>query len=188
MRAASHFFGRAAPHTAAVLHSIFLGDVVDGSIFVLFVDDDTAFANAAAHSFQSVGMQTLLLLGSGVGIDVFDNSIDVIITDIDLPARKPQGRRARLPKNRSPASALRFWHGALHIDRWYVDPGACRRPEHPGSPFLKLRLPLRDLVGVNVEVLRQLSHRVLAPDGSQRHLRLECRCVVPARASDHCVS
>jgi CheY-like chemotaxis protein len=107
MRAASHFSGRAAPHTAAVLHSIFLGDVVDGSIFVLFVDDDTAFANAAAHSFQSVGMQTLLLLGSGVGIDVFDNSIDVIITDIDLPARKPQGLTlAQMIKNKRPHAPI----------------------------------------------------------------------------------
>jgi DNA-binding NtrC family response regulator len=64
---------------------------VGGSIFVLFVDDDTAFANAAARSFQSAGMRTLLVLGSMVGNDVFDNSIDVIITDIKLPAREPQG-------------------------------------------------------------------------------------------------
>jgi hypothetical protein len=65
---------------------------------------------------------------------------------------------------------------------------ARRRPEHPGSPFLKLRLPLRNLVGMNVEVLRQFSHRVLAPDGGQRHLRLECRCVVPAGSSAHRIS
>jgi DNA-binding NtrC family response regulator len=80
---------------------------VDGSIFVLFVDDDTAFANAAARSFQSVGMRTLLVLGSGVGIDVLDNSIDVIITDIKLPAREPQGLTlAQMIKNKRPHAPI----------------------------------------------------------------------------------
>jgi hypothetical protein len=51
----------------------------------------------------------------------------------------------------------------LHIDRRRIRSGARHSAEHPGSPFLKLRLPLRHLVGVNVEVLRQLSQRVLAP-------------------------
>ena len=36
---------------------------------------------------------------------------------------------------------------------------------------------MRDLVGVNVEMLSQLGYRVLAPDGRQRHLCLEGRCV-----------
>ena len=86
MREASHLFGRGRPVIAPpVLHSIFLVGAVDGSIFVLFVDNDTAFANAAARSFQSVGMRTLLVLGSRVDIDVFDNFIDVIITDISMP-------------------------------------------------------------------------------------------------------
>jgi DNA-binding NtrC family response regulator len=80
---------------------------VDGSIFVLFVNDDTAFANAAARSFQSVGMRTQLVLGSGVGIDVFDNSIDVIITDIKLPARGPQGLTlAQMIKNKRPHAPI----------------------------------------------------------------------------------
>jgi hypothetical protein len=34
---------------------------------------------------------------------------------------------------------------------------------------------------MNVEGLRQFSNRVLAPDGGQRRLRLECRRLVPAR-------
>ena len=76
----------------------------------------------------------------------------------------------------------------LHIDGRRVGSDPRRRPEHPGGPFLKLRLPLRDLVGMNVEVLRQLSNRALAPDGGQRHFRLECRCVVPACSSAHRLS
>jgi len=38
--------------------------------------------------------------------------------------------------------------------------------QHLDCPFLKLHLPLRDLIGMNVEVLRKFSQRVLAPDGS----------------------
>jgi two-component system, NtrC family, response regulator len=81
---------------------------VGGSIFVLLVDDDTAFADAAARSFESVGMRTALALGSMVGIDVFDsNAIDVIITDIKLPASEPQGLALmRMIKNKRPHAPI----------------------------------------------------------------------------------
>jgi hypothetical protein len=39
------------------------------------------------------------------------------------------------------------------------------RPEHPGSSFEKQRLPGRDLVRVDIELLRQLGQRLLALDG-----------------------
>jgi DNA-binding response OmpR family regulator len=81
---------------------------VGGSIFVLFVDDDAAFANAAARSFESVGMRTLLVLNSRAGIDVFDsNPVDVIITDIKLPTRETQGLAlARMIKNKRPHAPI----------------------------------------------------------------------------------
>jgi DNA-binding response OmpR family regulator len=81
---------------------------VGASVFVLFVNDDAAFADAAARSFESVGMRTALVLGSTVGIDVFDsNAIDVIITDIKLPAGKAQGLAlARLIKNKRPHAPI----------------------------------------------------------------------------------
>src|SRR4051812_10171941 len=60
--------------------------------------------------------------------------------------------------------------------------------EYPGCPVEKLRLPLGDLVGMNVELLRQLGQRLLALDGGQSHLRLESRCVVPTWSSGHCFS
>jgi translation initiation factor IF-2 len=63
-----------------------------------------------------------------------------------------------------------------------------RRHEHADRSVEQLGLPLRDLVGVNVELLRQLSQCSIALDGSKRHLRLEGRCVVPARSSAHCLS
>jgi hypothetical protein len=47
---------------------------------------------------------------------------------------------------------------------------------------------LRDLIGVNVELLRQLGQRLLALDGGQSHFRLECRAVVPARSFRHRLS
>jgi CheY-like chemotaxis protein len=76
---------------------------VGGSVFVLFVDDDAAFADAAACSFESVGMRTVVALGSMAAIDVFDSdAIDVLITDIKLPAREPHGLAlARMIKNKN---------------------------------------------------------------------------------------
>src|SRR4051812_47686947 len=38
---------------------------------------------------------------------------------------------------------------------------------------------------MNIELLRQLSQRLLAPHGSQGHLRFESRRVVPAGSSAH---
>ena len=57
-----------------------------GSIFVLLVDDDAAFADAAARSFESVGMRAVVALGPNGALDVFDDAIDVVVTDIKLPA------------------------------------------------------------------------------------------------------
>jgi DNA-binding response OmpR family regulator len=65
---------------------IFPGAVVGGSIFVLFVDDDVAFADAAARSLEAVGMRTAVALGS-TALDEFDSSaVDVVVTDIKLRA------------------------------------------------------------------------------------------------------
>jgi hypothetical protein len=46
---------------------------------------------------------------------------------------------------------------------------------------------LLDLIGMDVELLRQLSQCSIAFDGGKRHFSLE-RCVVPARSSLHCLS
>src|SRR3954447_5336568 len=62
---------------------------------------------------------------------------------------------------------------------------ACFGAKHPGCPVEKLRLPLSNLVGMNVELLSQLGQRLLALDGGQSHLRLESRCVVPTWSSCH---
>src|SRR5258707_8805315 len=63
-----------------------------------------------------------------------------------------------------------------------------RSPENITSPTLELRLPRRNLIGVNIEMLRQLSQRSIALDGGERHLGLEYRCVVPALSSAHLFS
>jgi hypothetical protein len=49
-------------------------------------------------------------------------------------------------------------------------------PNTPAAPLKKLAAPLRDLVGVDVELLRQIDQRLLA---------LGSRAVVPANASRH---
>jgi hypothetical protein len=41
---------------------------------------------------------------------------------------------------------------------------------------------------MNIELLSQLDQRLLALHGGQSHLRLENRCVVPARSSRHGLS
>jgi hypothetical protein len=43
-------------------------------------------------------------------------------------------------------------------------------------------------MGMNVELLGQLRQRPIALDGGKRHLRLEGRCVIPARSSAHALS
>src|SRR5271170_2631688 len=68
------------------------GAAVGGSIFVLFVDDDAAFADAAARSLEAVGMRTIVALGSMAGLDAFDSgTIDVVVTDMKLPAGETNG-------------------------------------------------------------------------------------------------
>src|SRR5947199_9735926 len=41
---------------------------------------------------------------------------------------------------------------------------------------------------MDVELLRQLGQRLLAPDGGHGHLRLESRAMIPARSSRHRLS
>jgi hypothetical protein len=56
----------------------------------------------------------------------------------------------------------------------------CRNREYVRRTALELRLPSRDLVGVNIELFRQLRNGPLALDRCQRHLRLEGRRMVPS--------
>jgi len=59
----------------------------------------------------------------------------------------------------------------LHIDRRRGRRSAVRS-KNSGSAILQLRLPRRDLIGVDVELLGKLSYRPVALDGGKRHLRL----------------
>src|SRR4051794_33613092 len=73
----------------------------------------------------------------------------------------------------------------FHVDGWHGRVRSRLRAEHPGSPLQELSLPGRDLVGMNVKLLRQFGQRLLTPYGSQGHLRFESRRVVPAWSSAH---
>ena len=78
-----------------------------GSIFVLLVDDDAAFADAAARSFESVGMRAVVALGPSGALDVFDDAIDVVVTDIKLPAGEPYGfALTHMIRNKRPGAAM----------------------------------------------------------------------------------
>jgi DNA-binding response OmpR family regulator len=80
------------------------GAAVGGSIFVLFVDDDAAFADAAARSLEAAGMRTVVALGSAAALDAVDsNTFDVVVTDIKLPAVETHGLAlTRLIRNKRP--------------------------------------------------------------------------------------
>jgi hypothetical protein len=60
-----------------------------------------------------------------------------------------------------------------------------RRAKHPDGTFKKLITPLLDLIGVDIELLRQFQHRLLALDRSQSYHRLKGGRVVPAHPSCH---
>ena len=81
-------------------------------------------------------------------------------------------------------SSSRFWRAATS-HRSQAWPAQCRqvqklRKRHP--------FPRRDLIGMNVERSASQSYRPVALDGGKRHLRVEGRCVVPARSSVHGLS
>src|SRR4051812_43501017 len=73
----------------------------------------------------------------------------------------------------------------LHVDGWRGRVRSRLRPEHPSRPLQELSLPGHDLVGMDIELLGQFGQRLLAPHGSQSHLRFESRRVVPAWSSAH---
>jgi hypothetical protein len=73
----------------------------------------------------------------------------------------------------------------LQIHRWSKGAGLGVGPEYSGSPLQKLRLPLRDLVDVNVELPRQIGQRLLVLQRSQCHICLECWTVIPAHSFRH---
>jgi len=78
---------------------------------------------------------------------------------------------------------------SLGVQRLHIDRGLCRLrfrlAKSTGSPFQQLILPLPDLVGMHIKLLRQFRQRLLAHHGGKRHLGLECRAVVPARSLRH---
>ena len=77
----------------------------------------------------------------------------------------------------------------LGVQRFQIDGGLFRLAllltEHAGRAFEKLAFPRRDLVRMNVELLRQLRQRPIALHGGQSHLRLECRRMIAARSFRH---
>jgi DNA-binding response OmpR family regulator len=103
-----------------------LGAVVAGSIFVLFVDDDAAFAVAAARSFESVGMRTVVALGSMAALDVFDSDeIDVVVTDVKLPAGEPhRSALVRMIRRRPQVPIILMSAHPELLERDVISPGA----------------------------------------------------------------
>jgi DNA-binding NtrC family response regulator len=79
-------------------------ELMGGPVFVLFVDD-AAFADAAARSLESAGMRTIVVMGSVAAMGVFDNAIDVVVTD-RLATAEPGLTLARMIKNKRPIILL----------------------------------------------------------------------------------
>jgi DNA-binding NtrC family response regulator len=104
----------------------YLGAVVGGSVFVVFVDDDAAFADAAARSFESVGMRTVVALGSMAALDVFESDeIDVVVTDVKIPAAEPhRSALVRMISDRRPQVPVILMSTHELLERDVVSPGA----------------------------------------------------------------
>ncbi len=73
----------------------------------------------------------------------------------------------------------------LHVNRRLSLLAPRPTAKYTCSPFQKLTKPLRDLIRVNVKLLRQFRQRLFALNGDQCHLCLECRAVVPAGSFAH---
>jgi DNA-binding NtrC family response regulator len=99
-----------------------------GSIFVLTVDDDAAFARAAARSFESVGMRTYLALDPGVPFDGSD-AIDVIVTD-----------RAGEPRSLALAQLIKKQGPRGPIILMTAQPDAFQRPVSDEGPLQPLEI------------------------------------------------
>jgi CheY-like chemotaxis protein len=100
---------------------------VGGSVFVLFVDDDAAFADEAARSLETIGIRTVVALGSLAALDAFDaNAIDAVVTDIKLPAGDDSGlalaRMIRSKRPRAPIILFTAYPERLHGE--VTPPGA----------------------------------------------------------------
>jgi hypothetical protein len=52
--------------------------------------------------------------------------------------------------------------------------------EHNARSVQQLCLPLRNLIRMDIKMLRQLRNGLLSLDGRQRDFRFEYRCVIPA--------
>jgi hypothetical protein len=99
-----------------------------GSIFVLTVDDDAAFARAAARSFESVGMRTFLALDPAVPFDGSE-AIDVIVTN---RAGEPRSLAlAELIKKRAPRGPIILMS---------AQPDTFRRPQAEQEPWQPLEI------------------------------------------------
>ena len=76
----------------------------------------------------------------------------------------------------------------LDVDRGRGRYASGRRAEPADSPLEQLRAPLRDLVRMHIELLRQFRQRCLAANGRKRHLRFESRTMIPAWSFAHRLS
>src|ERR1035441_6427990 len=73
---------------------------------------------------------------------------------------------------------INLWGGGIILG---LAEDACCALLEPG-------LPIRDLVGMHIKVLRKLGKGLIALQSGQCHLGFKGRCVVPARSSAHLLS
>src|ERR1700738_1964372 len=80
--------------------------------------------------------------------------------------------RALLPKIVLQRQLANLGMQRLHVDSRLPGSVAAAGTEHIGCPFLELRLPGCDLIGVDVELLRKLSQSSIALQGRKRHINI----------------
>ena len=80
----------------------------------------------------------------------------------------------------------------LRVQRLYIERCLRRRRLRPAEDTRRtlqlLALPLRDLVGMHIKLLRQLQKRLFTLQRRQSHLRLECSYMGPSGTPAHSFS
>jgi hypothetical protein len=73
----------------------------------------------------------------------------------------------------------------LRVQALHIGEGSralTRRGEQTHRALQELRLPLRDLVGVDIKLLHEFRERSIVLQGRERHLGFEGGCVISSRA------
>src|ERR1700753_4250754 len=131
------------------------GSTMSKTPTILFVEDDEVFRYAACRQLQTDGYAVIEVPSSMDALRAIEKgAIDVAVIDIALYPKEPHGiALARMIRNNQPGVGILFVTGVEDVEK--LDPGI------PGEILYK---------PVELAVLSQKVHDLLAQEGSREHL------------------